>query len=330
MNSINITLREAIRRYGKPENVLIDNGKDYRAKIFKGGEHRIKALAEDEVVKIKGIYENMNIKAHFAIPYNAKSKPVERWFKTLERQFGKIFKGYRGSHTKERPEKLVDEIKRGELFSLDTMQKLMKRYVEEYNSEKRKVLGGKSANEVFSEARLEKVDERELLLLTLKWSRVLKMRRNGLFFLEHWYRNDIYYEYIGKHVIPKYDPFDLSKIYVFDIKGRFLFEMDRVGKGASLEEEIRQIQKVKRRIRNSLKRNKELVRKSQHELENWMIEKAGIKREEELIRIEKIPEEIEEKRGNDELSSMGERFLESLSRQARREEEDFSNIFDYI
>ena len=328
MNSINITLREAIRLYGKPKNVLIDNGKDYRAKIFQGGEQKIRILNKEEVIRIKGLYEVMGIKAHFAIPYNAKSKPIERWFKTLEGQFGKIFRGYRGSNTKERPEKLVKEIKNKEVFTLDMLQKLMKFYVSEYNNEKRKVLQGRSAEEVFKEAVLEKVDERELLLLTLKWKRALKMKRNGLFFLDQWYRNDNYYEYIGKYVVPKYDPFDVSKIYVFDTEGRFLFEMERVGKGASLEEEIKEITRVKRRIRNSLKRNEELVKKSQEEMERWILEKAGVKREDELIIIEKKREERKQ-REEEELGELGEKFLESLSKRAKNDEDE-TNIFNYI
>ncbi len=326
MNSINITLREAIRKYGKPENILIDNGKDYKAKIFQGGEQKIKIFSEEEVIKIKGIYENLNIKPHFAIPYNAKSKPVERWFRTLEGQFGKMFPGYRGSNTRERPEKLIEEMKRGDIFSLNEMQKLMEQYVEEYNNEERKILSGKSANEVFNSVNLPKVDEKALLLLTLKWKRALKMKRNGLLFLEHWYRSDNFYEYIGKYVVPKYDPFDVSKIYIFDTEGRFLFEMERVGRGASLEDEIKEITRVKRRIRNSYKKNRILVKKSQEAMQGWILERAGIKREKELIKIEKIRDEEEETN----LSSIGEQFLESLSLQARRKEIEEDKIFDYI
>ena len=48
---------------------------------------------------------------HFALPYNAQTKPIERDFRTIKEYLSKHCQGYRGGNVVERPEYLVEEIK---------------------------------------------------------------------------------------------------------------------------------------------------------------------------------------------------------------------------
>lgn len=65
-------------RFGIPEDVYLDNGKDYRCKDFAGGrDQTVKIL---HTPKENSLISNLGISVHFALPYNAQTKPVERDF----------------------------------------------------------------------------------------------------------------------------------------------------------------------------------------------------------------------------------------------------------
>ena len=80
-----------VLNFGIPEDVYLDNGKDYRCKDFAGGRTRI--------IKVKhkkdggSLIQNLGIHIHFALPYNAQTKPVERDFLKIKEFLSKGFVG---------------------------------------------------------------------------------------------------------------------------------------------------------------------------------------------------------------------------------------------
>ena len=76
-----------VLNFGIPEDVYLDNGKDYRCKDFAGGRTR--------TVKVKhkkdggSLIQNLGIHIHFALPYNAQTKPVERDFLKIKEYLSK-------------------------------------------------------------------------------------------------------------------------------------------------------------------------------------------------------------------------------------------------
>ncbi len=56
---------------------------------------------------VAGIYAMMGTAVSFAIPYHPQSKPIERFFDTMDCQFAKAFKTYCGKDVKRRPEALT-------------------------------------------------------------------------------------------------------------------------------------------------------------------------------------------------------------------------------
>ena len=118
-----------VLNFGIPEDVYLDNGKDYRCKDFAGGRTR--------VIKVKhknnggSLIQNLGINIHFALPYNAQTKPVERDFLKIKEFLSKGFVGYRGGKITERPEKLKNEIKNEQIMQFDDFKKLFDRFIKE-------------------------------------------------------------------------------------------------------------------------------------------------------------------------------------------------------
>ena len=86
--------KKGISQYGPPEGAKIDNGKDYDSYMWTGQtkqERKRRVLSKGYIDRemVAGIYAMLGVTVSFAIPYNAKAKPVERFFKTLDKQFTK-------------------------------------------------------------------------------------------------------------------------------------------------------------------------------------------------------------------------------------------------
>jgi transposase InsO family protein len=93
-DAVLLAFRNGVEKYGPPNDCTIDNGKPYRARGFSGG--RPGKLIEDEDY-VRSVLGGLDVKVHFAIPYNPDSKPIERFFRTFEEQFGATFATYCGS-----------------------------------------------------------------------------------------------------------------------------------------------------------------------------------------------------------------------------------------
>jgi len=93
-----------VREHGAPAWVYLDNGKDFRAGRFAGGRaKREKAVARDHV---EPLLEALGVRAVWALPYNARAKVVEPWFRLEAERFDKAFETYCGRDLDHRPERL--------------------------------------------------------------------------------------------------------------------------------------------------------------------------------------------------------------------------------
>lgn len=91
---IKMCLKQAIEKYGIPERVYFDNGKDYRSKYF----------SKDFPLSL---VNQLGIKSMYAQKYHGQSKICERTFRTFEDRFGKMFNTYTGRDAKKRPERML-------------------------------------------------------------------------------------------------------------------------------------------------------------------------------------------------------------------------------
>ncbi len=173
-----------VLNFGIPEDVYLDNGKDYRCKDFAGGRTR--------VIKVKhknnggSLIQNLGINIHFALPYNAQTKPVERDFLKIKEFLSKGFVGYRGGKITERPEKLKNEIKNEQIMQFDDFKKLFDRFIEEFLNKrpsKGKVLQGKCPDELWTEEFTKKkvISKDALKLFCMRTTNNVTIKRNGIF-----------------------------------------------------------------------------------------------------------------------------------------------------
>lgn len=229
-DSINISFQEMSLEYGIVENVLLDNGKDYKCKIFTGETGRI----DEETInvswdkfKFEGIYKELGVKTIFAIPRNAKAKPIERMFLTFINGFSVHWRGFRGRNTKERPEDLNKNWKEGNLPTFEEVKQGLAGYINFYNEDREHRGHGmneRTPNEVFFEGLKTKraVKPEELALLCSRKG-TATVSQNGLYLFDDWYRApEIMFKYQGRKVRYLYNEDDISKLFVFTLEGQFI------------------------------------------------------------------------------------------------------------
>ena len=172
----------AVEKYGLPKDVIIDNGKDYRSKDFAGGR---KFKIEADGFKTTCMLEELNVKANFALPYNAQTKPIERDFLKIKELLSKHCIGYRGGNVVERPEKLAKEIKAGKIIPFDVFKEVFDDFVINVLN-KRPSRGknheGLSPDQLFNQecAEVIKVESDALKLFCTRTSKNYTIRRNGI------------------------------------------------------------------------------------------------------------------------------------------------------
>lgn len=142
----------ALRDHGVPDHFYIDNGKDFRVRDFSGGKSSRHSLQVDEM-RARSVAQALGIQVHFALPYNAQAKRIERRFRVMHGWFDKLMPGYRGSNVVERPEKLREEERAGRLMDWDTFAEAFGQFVTEVLNRlpsKGKVLRGLSPDQYWA------------------------------------------------------------------------------------------------------------------------------------------------------------------------------------
>lgn len=232
--------------HGLPNNIKIDNGKDYKAYDLFCSTFSMAVCNE------------MHINVSCALPYNAKAKPIERLFGTLEKRYCKHLPQYLSNDPKTRPEKMK---KRNDQLVHDAMpweefKEFAANLIMTYNSTPHSSLGGKTPLEAYKEgfvngARVV-VGEATLNMFLMRTSRLLKVGRNGVRVpaIGHYFDCDTLNRYRGESVYIRYNADDVSKVYVFTEDNKFLciatsLALCEYGGPVSMEN-IRELQRRKR------------------------------------------------------------------------------------
>lgn len=226
---------------GVPEQLYIDNGKDYTSRAMTGRPRNVRSgeleeweefhgneLAfDDEAI---GFYRAIGIKDdHRALPYQPWGKgQVERFFKTVCSQFTKWMASYTGtltgSSTSDKVDKDIKQMfEKGQLLTMDEFCEAWRNWLEKYHHKMHREL--KKAGEEWvtpwelfeNGERYEKAlpPKSRATMLMLKSDNVL-VRNTGISRWGHDYRAQELCDYINEKVLIKYDPNDVSVLYVFD------------------------------------------------------------------------------------------------------------------
>jgi hypothetical protein len=209
----------AAERYGLPEYVYIDNGKDYRCRDFAGG--KVKVQIDEK--RAASMLSALDVKVLFALPYGAQSKTIERMHLKIKQGLSVHMPGYRGGNVVERPEKLADEITAGKILDFAEFRGHLYDWIENVMNKmtsKGKVLQGKSPDDQWNLESPEKrtVSREALRLFCMRTSRPLTIGRNGVSdsMLNVTYWAEWMIEQKGKKVYLRRPVEDFNECWVFD------------------------------------------------------------------------------------------------------------------
>lgn len=212
-------LRLGIEKYGVPNEIYTDNGKDYKAK----------ELSEEYPLSVMNV---LGIGKVTATPYHGQAKPVERFFRTLEERFGKMFYSYAGNDAKKRPEhmqktnKVLDKDK--DIPSLEFYIEKLTEYISEYNNTAHygEGMDGRTPNQVYSEniTEIREIGDSNALRLLFGKTVERTVQKNGIAMYNNTFTNNDgkLIPYYDKKVMVTYDPDDLETVYIFDAEYNYI------------------------------------------------------------------------------------------------------------
>ena len=297
-----------VEHFGIPKGVRLDNGKDYKARDMFYPEGKYICSEDDQKKIYNSLAANLQIAVTYAIPYNAKAKPIERVFNTFEEQLGKKYPSYAGSTAKKRPEDLKD-LNIMDVITLEEFIEQHNRYVYEIYNEtghSGDSMYGKSPNQVYSEIpfTIRRASKEVLYFSLMRVKGIRKVQRNGITFKGVHFRSDSCIDYIDQEVIAKYDPTKPEILYIFDMNENFLFTATKKPKkGWELTEEDYQEENetkkiARQKILNSYTSDN-TIRSTQSigdrlKIQAESLEKASIAKPKtvEIVRNDKIEENI--------------------------------------
>ncbi len=268
-------LRNAIITLGKfPTHALLDNGKAFRANIF------TKKFRFQET-EVPGIFDRLGITPHFAMPYNAQAKPIERFFRTFNDWFERDSDSYIGSSIADKPPRLHRNEKRaqdlcdGSVPTIEETMAMIFQWREYYADQELKARDYARPREIFQVEKGPGVDPYALhfLMMTCKARMV---HRNGITFNGwHWYHESLYG--LKDYVLMYYSYYDLSQVYIF-YKDEFLCvakPIEKVKPFAADSEfpedmvKVNQIQSLKRRAIRQTKKLADTLRSNKNLQIDW-------------------------------------------------------------
>ena len=224
-------LRNGIQRYGIPENIYVDNGREYRNKDF-SGQSRGHQIVEDEQYA-ESLASRLGIKMHFAIVRNARAKVIERNFLVIKNGFDRLFNSFKGGTVVEKPEPLKGVLKSGNFATWEEFESLAQDYMTNVfpglpcQGEHHK---GRSRAELWNEEIVKREPMRRVSKDTLSMlvSRTVsgRIRHMGFYLpqLDSWYWAEWMPVWKGREVIFRYDPDDMRTAWCYDQNKKLIGE----------------------------------------------------------------------------------------------------------
>lgn len=262
-----IALRKGILKYGIPENIYVDNGREFLTHDIGGLGHRKKKPKNgEERFEVPPVFERLGIKMTNAIVRNAKAKIIERRFRDVKDHLSRLFETYTGGNVVEKPERLKDILKAGKVPMDSTFTEMTEELLDWYFNQQPyggEVAAdrGKPRQQVYNENLHTKrvADAEDLNLMLMRSARVQKVGQRGVHLdiagqrLDYW-NDDFVFHYLGKPVYFRYDPDNLSEIRAYDLEDRFIMTVPvdntAVLKYGDSQEQVKDgIRKVRRMAR---------------------------------------------------------------------------------
>ena len=229
-----IALRKGIMKYGIPENIYVDNGREFLTFDVGGLGHRTKKSQKGKFTP-PPVFERLGIKMTNALVRNAKAKIIERRFRDVKDGFSRLFPTYTGGNVCEKPERLKHILKDGDKIPTDEeFTKAVEEILTYYMNEKPysgavSSDSGKTRMQVYRENLKEKrvASELDLNLMLMRSTRSQKVGRRGVHLTIagekiDYYNDELILNYFGKEMYCRYDPEDISTVRVYDLNDNYI------------------------------------------------------------------------------------------------------------
>jgi hypothetical protein len=240
-STILLSLRSGCLAHGVPQHVYIDNGKDYDCYTLQGvtKAQRQRTMAGQRAVvrrrikvqvdgmEVGGVLGALDIKLTHAIAFNAKAKPIERFFNTVCNRFTKFVDTYCGRNPQERPENLPDKM--GNALTIEEFADRFDTWLEADYHER--VHGGDAMDGLTPNAAFEQfmvrrrvAREEDLQLLIARTSKPITVDREGVIWrgIRYGKGDAALFPYFKKKVFLRIDPSDISCAAAFTEDDRFI------------------------------------------------------------------------------------------------------------
>ena len=128
-----IALRRGILEYGIPDNIYVDNGREFLTFDIGGLGHRKKKPKDGmELFEPPGVFKRLGINMTNAIVRNAKAKIIERRFRDVKDSLSRLFNTYTGGNVVEKPERLKTVLKKDAIYTDDEFNEYVEAVIKYY------------------------------------------------------------------------------------------------------------------------------------------------------------------------------------------------------
>lgn len=226
--AVQLAAGDMVEAWGIPENVLLDNGREFAAKAITGGaptRYRFKVREDD----IPGLFVALGCTVMWATPYSGQSKPIERAFRDLCDAVAKDPR-FDGAWTGNRPDAKPEDYG-SRAVELEDFLAVLAEGIAEHNTRtgrRSEVAMGRSFAEVFDEAyavapiRKATEAQRRLWLLGAEGLRA-DGRTGAISFQGNTYHAPWLIEIAGSRVVVRFDPADLwDGVHVYSAENEYL------------------------------------------------------------------------------------------------------------
>lgn len=245
-DTIACALRDGILRYGLPQHLYRDNGKDFTCHYWGGKTRVIKGAAlPQDAMALLGPLGPLGIRTHEATPYTPWAKPIEGWFGGTFPEWEKTLPGWCGKDAKQRPEKLAREIQDGELLPFDEFVDRVAECLDLYHHRQQDGLDG-SPLDLWRGVTIERPDPRTLDVLLMRGGKAVVTSRGIARFGRHFW-HDRLIDVVGQKLDYRYDPNRIGALVCFR-EGKFFCEATHaptLTMGAS-EADLKELHRKKR------------------------------------------------------------------------------------
>ncbi len=262
-----IAMERAAQDYGLFENILVDNGRDYKSKALKGTRGRDRQIKFSP--ESQGIFQELGCRVHYSLPYRGQSKPIERFFGTMAQQFDKNMPTYVGSNTSDRPEdvkryygRFNGKKKLEVTLTLEDARRAFESYANYWNANHHHTgsgMDGRSPDEVFQlhwtkKREIEVPRDRARLLFSEKIHNK-PVKRNGIRINGLDYYSEELWPWKGRRVTVRRPVSDIGVVWVYDQKGRYLCEAsnDKLAGIGVTSIDLKKVQKAREKEAKQLK-----------------------------------------------------------------------------